>query len=156
MFSMEELEATLNCMSPSKAPGPDGLNMGVLKALWGQIKQEVFDFFVDFYHSGTIPGGLNSSFIALIPKIKGAKQITDFMPISLMNCVMKLLTKVLASRLRGVMDMLISENQTVFIKGRQMTEGILLMSEMYASLRAKNSEGVILKLDFTKAFDTVN
>ena len=64
--------------------------------------------------------------------------------------------KVLATRLKSVLDPVIAENQTAFIKGRQMSDSILITSEIHSFLKAKKSEGVILKLDFEKAFDSIN
>lgn len=72
-----------------------------------------------------------------------------------MNVVLKLLTKVLARRLKGVKDYLVLDSQSTFIKHRQMSDCILLTSEVYKELAAKKSKGVILKIDFEKAFDTV-
>lgn len=72
-----------------------------------------------------------------------------------MNVVLKLLTKVLARRLTGVMDHLVSDSQSAFIKKRQMSDCILLTSEVFEALAARKSKGVILKIDFEKAFDTV-
>ena len=72
-----------------------------------------------------------------------------------MNTSMKLLTKVLAGRLRLLMDKLISESQSAFVKGRQITDSIIIASEVHHLLSSKRAKGVILKLDFEKAFDIV-
>lgn len=61
-FSLPEIEAALNSMEPSKAPGPDGLNAGVLKTLWDHVKEDFLDFFSNFRSSGFIVPSLNSSF----------------------------------------------------------------------------------------------
>ncbi|XP_063945860.1 uncharacterized protein LOC135151374 [Daucus carota subsp. sativus] len=67
-FSLEEVEIALHSTDKTKAPGPDGLNAGVISSLWPWIKSEVMAFFHEFHASGKIPDGSNSSFIALIPK----------------------------------------------------------------------------------------
>lgn len=73
-----------------------------------------------------------------------------------MNAATKLLTKVLARRLNLVMNSLVSNFQFAFIKGRHMSDYILLTSKVYTSLKVKKGVGLILKLDFDKAFDTVS
>lgn len=73
-----------------------------------------------------------------------------------MKVSVKLLTKFLARRLGIVMNHLVNETQSAFIKTRKMSVRILITIEVYLALKYKNSEGVIMKLDFAKAFDTVN
>jgi len=72
----------------------------------------------EFFYSGKFVAILNSIFIGLIPKKGGVVNIKDFRAISLVGCMYKLLSKVLASRLRGVISNLISENQNTFVGGR--------------------------------------
>ncbi|KHN05264.1 hypothetical protein glysoja_049705, partial [Glycine soja] len=56
-----------------------------------------------FYVNASFPRGSNSSFIALIPKIKDPQVISDFRPISLIGCIYKVITKLLANRMRKIM-----------------------------------------------------
>lgn len=78
-------------------------------------------------------------FIVLIPKKLNASKVNDYRPISLMNAAVKLLSKVLARRLNNIMNGLVSECQFAFIKGRQMSDCILLTTEVYAALKSKKS-----------------
>ena len=61
---------------------------------------------------------MNDSFITLIPKKCNAVNIKDFRPINLVSNVYKLLSKVLANRLRVVLDKLISKTQNAFVGER--------------------------------------
>ncbi|WOG89446.1 hypothetical protein DCAR_0208684 [Daucus carota subsp. sativus] len=155
-FSMEELEEALNNSPADKAPGPDGFSMGSMKMLWPLIKDELLDCMIKFQTSGTLPGGMNSSFICLIPKCVSPKHVQEYRPISLINSSMKLLSKMLASRLSKVIGNIVSEEQTGFIKGRLITDGILMIGEIINSIKSKQSEGLIFKIDFEKAFDSVD
>lgn len=112
--------------------------------------------FQEFLNSGILPRGMNFSFITLIPKVPSPSLVKDFRPISLINCFLKILSKVLTNRLSNVMGKLISPNQTGFMKGRQISEDILITNEIIHSIKNKQSEGIILKLDFEKAFDSVD
>ena len=71
------------------------------------------------------------------------------------NSSIKLLLKISASRLASQMEVLISDTQSGFIKGRQPSESIPTAKEVIHSIRVKNFKGMILKLDFEKAFDSV-
>ena len=67
-------------------------------------------FFADFHRHGIFEKSLNATFLCLIPKKTNAINIKDFRPISLMGNLYKLLAKVLAHRLRGVLDKLVSDS----------------------------------------------
>lgn len=116
-FELDEVDEALKMTDKSKAPGPDGINAGVLALLWPEIKEEVMNVFDNFHREGELPLGSNSSFIALIPKISSALHPSEFRPINLMNTVFQLIIKVMANRLKPLMSHLVSHHQSVFIKG---------------------------------------
>ena len=100
----------------NKAPGPNGFNMHFIKTHWNLIKEDVMKVFECFFSSDTFDNRMNASFIALIPKCSTPSGFNDYRPISLVGCMYKLLSKVLANRLRGVIDEVIGPNQFSFIK----------------------------------------
>lgn len=153
---IEELELALEESDSDKTPGPDGLNFGVIKSIWNEIKVDMLNFVNSFILEGYLSSGINSSFIALIPNRKDARQWSYYRPISLSNCSLKLLTEVMESRLSRVMEKLISNTHTGFIQGRQISEGILICNKVLHSLKIGQSSGIIIKLDFEKLFDSVD
>ena len=100
--------------------------------------------------------GINSTFIALIPKIDSPQRLNDFRPISLVGCMYKVWAKVLANKLRIVIGSVVSNVQSTFIKGRQILDGILIANEMVDEAKKHNKELLLFKVDFEKAFDYVD
>ncbi|XP_038704727.1 uncharacterized protein LOC120000673 [Tripterygium wilfordii] len=148
-------EAIWNCEG-SKAPGPDGFNFNFLKKSWSIIENDVCSMVHLFYTTGKLPAGVNSSFITLIPKIKGSCKLKDYRPISLVSSLYKIVSKVLATRLKKVLSLVISETQSAFCKGRQIMDSILVANEIVHRMKKRRKKGLLLKLDMEKAFDSVN
>ena len=86
-------------------------------------------FFDHFHRSLEFERSLNASFLSLIPKKNNALNIKDFRPISLVGSVYKLLSKVLANRLRRVLDKLILVSQNSFIGGKQILDLVLIATK---------------------------
>ena len=97
-------------------------------------------------------------YIALIPKIKNPKHISEYRSISLYNVVYKLIAKVIANRLKKVLPSIIFSNQSAFVLGRLITDNILIAFEALHTMdvRMKGRMGYMaLKLDISKAYDRV-
>ncbi|GKA08676.1 RNA-directed DNA polymerase, eukaryota [Tanacetum coccineum] len=104
---------------------------------------------------GEIPNGCNSNFIALIPKILDANMVKDFRPISLIGSLYKIIAKILANRLVGVLGDLVNEVQSAFVADRQILDGPFILDEVLQWCRRKKKHALIFKVDFEKAFDSV-
>jgi hypothetical protein len=83
-----------------KSSGPDGINFGFMKEFWPELKGDIMRFITEFHRNGKLTRCINSTFIALIPKIDNPQTLNDFRPISLVGSLYKILAKVLANRLR--------------------------------------------------------
>nr|GEW26993.1 RNA-directed DNA polymerase, eukaryota [Tanacetum cinerariifolium] len=100
--------------------------------------------------------GCNSSFITLIPKVMDAKLVFDFRPISLIGCVYKVVTKILAKRLSMVISNIVSNTQSAFVSERQILDGPFIMNELLHWCKRKNKRAMFFKDDFVKAYDSVH
>ncbi|KAK0607568.1 hypothetical protein LWI29_016836 [Acer saccharum] len=155
-FKEEEVwEAVCNC-DGNKAPGPDGLNLNFIKANWGVIRMDFMQFIQEFYDDGKIVRDLNKTFITLIPKCGHPETVRDFRPISLVSSMYKILAKVLANRLKKVMDSVIGENQMAFVANRQIMDSFVVAEEIIHKWRKDKVGGLLVKLDFEKAYDSVD
>ncbi|GAU37371.1 hypothetical protein TSUD_277450 [Trifolium subterraneum] len=101
-FLMEEIKAAIWDCDSFKCPGPDAINLAFFKDFWEILKIDLLNFFTEFHHNGKITKGLNSTFIALIPKVESPQRVADFRPIALVSSVYKILSKVLENRLRHI------------------------------------------------------
>ena len=106
--------------------------------------------------SGRIPACFNSTFIALIPKVDNPLSLADFRPISLCYCIYKVIAKVVARRLKGILSTHISGEQFGFLEGHQIHEAIGTAQEALHSMKTKNLKGTVLKIDLSKAYDRVS
>jgi hypothetical protein len=94
-------------MDGNKAPGPDGFSMAFFQACWGVLKEDIRAVLADFHARGKFEKSLNSTLISLIPKVPGASELKYYRPISLVSGIYKIISKVLANRLRLVMNSII-------------------------------------------------
>lgn len=106
--------------------------------------------------SRQILASFNSTFIALIPKTDNALSLNEYRPISLCNCIYKVISKIIARRLKVILLDHISEEQFGFLEGRQFHEAIGVAQEGLHSLKTKRLKGVVLKIDLSKAYDKVS
>ena len=152
LITTEECLAALKTFQLNKTPGTDGLTAEFYLRFWTDISGP----FIDCLNHGALLRELSISqrqgIISLIPKKnKDALLLKNWRPISLLNTDYKLATKCIAKRLEKVLPFLIDGDQTGYIKGRFIGENIRLISDIIE----QNKEGMMLFLDFEKAFDSL-
>ena len=155
-FSEEEVSTAIAGLNGEKAPGPDGFPIAFWSFSWEFVKDEVMEFFKEFYEKKKFVRSLNATFLVLIPKKGNVEDIKDYRPISLLRSLYKILAKVLANRLRRVLDKVISPSQNAFVEGRQILDAALIANEAVDSMLRRNDGGVVCKLDIENAYDHVN
>ena len=99
---------------------------------------------------------LNYDAISLIPKVNGTDNIKLFRPITLINVPFKICAKAYATRLAPITQQVISKSQTGFLEDRNILEGTIALLEIVHELKHSKGKGLLLKLDFEKAYDRVN
>lgn len=136
-FSVAEIWEIVKSCDGNRAPGPDGFNMTFFKQFWKMVKDDVVRVFNDFDAHGKILKGLNAAFITLNPKTASLNSIGDFRPVSLIGSIYKL-------------------NQFVCTHGKQIIDWILIANEVVDSMQRQKDGGLLLKIDFAKAYDNID
>jgi hypothetical protein len=157
-FRAEEVKEALESIGDLKAPGVDGMPSVFYKRSWEFVGEQVTSEVLNVLNGGPMPDGWNDTYVVLIPKTKNPKCMKDLRPISLCNVVYKLVSKVLANRLKQILPEVISPNQSAFVPGRLITDNILLAYKCthYMKNKRKGKDGyAAVKLDMSKAYDRV-
>ncbi|KAL2249850.1 UNVERIFIED_CONTAM: hypothetical protein Sindi_2458700 [Sesamum indicum] len=138
VLSNEESTALLLSFKP--APGPDGYSSGFFKAVWPIVGQEI-----------------NTTLLALIPKVHSPMTVSDFRPIAYCNVLYKIIAKLIVQRLGVKMDKLISPCHAAFVPGRSIGDNIMLAQELFTGYnQTRLPPRCALKVDIWKAYDTVD
>ena len=155
-FHADEVFQALKQMAPLTAPGLDGMSPISYKSFWHIMGNDVIEVVLNALNSGSIPESLNTTYIALIPKIKDLKKVADFRPISLCNVIYKLIAKVVANHLKKFLLQTIPDSQSVFLSGCLISDNILVAFETLHYLKRKTTGKLgymAFKLDMSKAYD---
>jgi hypothetical protein len=121
-FTQEEITNAFFLMNTYASPGPDGFGPGFYKKYWQSIKSEIFELFQQFQNQSADISSINRAYLILWPKSDSATSPDAFRPISLQNCPIKAIAKVLTNRLQTFIPAIIHLDQTDFVKGRSIAE----------------------------------
>ena len=111
----DEVFGVVGGFNGDKSPTLDGFSMAFSQSCWSILKSDIMDVLHNFHEQVVFERSLNVSFLALIPKKSDAMEVKDFHPINLVGGMYKIISKVLANRLRKVAHSLISDSQNAFV-----------------------------------------
>ena len=129
-FTMTEVKEAVWSCGNNKAPGLDGFTFEFIRKFWDILGNEFFEAVKFFESNCRINPESISSFISFFPKVKDPLSLADFRPINLIGCVCKVISKLLAERIKGVLNTVVSNTQSSFIKGRSILDGPLMVNEV--------------------------
>lgn len=155
-FSEIEIEHAVNSLASNKVCGPDGLPNEFVKKFWPLLKGDILTAFHKFSLGQLDLAETNRANIIMIPKHDSPVSTSDYRPISIINLIPKLISKLLATRLSGVLPELISANQTAFMQGRYIAKNFISTREILQYLSSHGHQAILAKIDFSKAFDSVS
>jgi hypothetical protein len=157
-FDDTEVKQALFQMYPLKAPGPDGFPAHFFQKHWDLCGAEVTTAVLRILRGDDSPADINKTFVVLIPKGASPEELGQFRPISLCNMIYKIVSKVLANRLKLILPEIISEEQSAFVPRRLIKDNIITAYECLHFMKwndAKKHRHCALKLDMRKAYDRV-
>lgn len=156
-ITLEEAGLALKNMKNSKSPGSDGFSAEFFKMFWSKVGGLVIRSLNEGFIRGELSSTQKEGVIVCIPKADRPRDnIKNWRPISLLNVVYKIGSACLANRLKNVLPSIIHEDQTGFIKNRYLGDNVRLVYDLIDYLNVTNQPGLLLCLDFEKAFDSVS
>jgi hypothetical protein len=149
------LREVLSLFKKDKSPGPNGWKIEFFTFFFDLVGDNLLEMVKESRKKGLIAGGLNSTFISLIPKTNNLTTFCDYRPISVCNLCYKLITKIIANRIRPILSRSLSVEQHGFLKGIQIHDAIGITHECLHNVKKEKNKSLILKPDLQKAYDCI-
>lgn len=154
--TLKEVKSTLKIFAKDKSPGPDGWTIDFYLFFFDLFGQYLVDAIEDSRLSGLIPETLNNTFLTLIPKVDRPATFADYRPIALCNLMYKLITKIIAERIKPFLGVHVSDEQFGFLPDHRILDAVGLVQEVLHSAKARLAPAISLKIDLEKSYDKVN
>ena len=154
-ISVKEVTKAVESLNRNKSPGLDGLTPEFYKHFWSKLKLHFMNMINESFELGQLPDSLKKSVLALLFKKGETTALGNHRPISLSNYDYKIIAFVLAKRLQEVIGKLVNKDQSAYIKGRYIGYNARMILDMIEYCENTGKEGILLGLDFKKAFDSL-
>lgn len=125
-ITRDEIKKSLFNINKDKSPGPNGFNGHFFRTSWNIVGQEITNAILEFFELGQLLKSINATYLALIHICPNLQLVKDYIPISCFNLLYKVISKILAERIKGVMPRLIDKAQLAFVAGRSISDNIFL------------------------------
>lgn len=156
VITVDECWEALKYFKPNKSPGSDGLTAEFYKTFWRDIGPKLVDSFNYCKINGMLSLSQRRGVITLLQKKgKDGTKLSNWRPVSLLNIDYKILTKTLAKRIEKCLPAVISPDQSGFLKERYIGEGVRFIEDLIEYHDNNSLSGILVQLDFEKAFDSV-
>lgn len=153
-----EIKEALFSIHSDKAPGPDGFSACFYQTFWDVIGEDVSRDIQAFFETGVMDARQNATHVRLIPKITGARKVAEYRPIALCNTHYKIISKLFTRRLQPLLPGLISDQQSAFVKGREIYDNVMITHEVLHYLQQSGATvrcSMAIKTDMSKAYDRI-
>ena len=156
-ITIEEGLAVLKTMKLNKSPGNDGLSAEFYTTFWFQIGKDLVEALNEAYERGNLTASQKQGVITLIEKDgKDPLYIKNYRPITLLNVDYKILSKILANRMKTVLSEIIHFDQVGYMENRNIGEAVRIIDDMIFHCLTNKFDCFMLAVDFEKAFDSVS
>jgi len=155
-LSIHEFDKAMERAKCNTAPGIDSISNRFIKHFWYLFRKPLFDYANTCYRNGMLTTNFRCAKIRLIPKKGDTSYLKNWRPISLLNCFYKLISRVIALRLRKVMDKITQVGQKGFSGTKYCQETLIHRVDSINHLNFRKKAGALLSLDIKKAFDSTS
>ena len=156
-IQLNEASLALKNMKNNKSPGSDGFTSEFFKVFWKQLGPFIVRSLNEGFRKGELSNTQKEGIIICIPKPDKPKELlSNWRPITLLNVIYKIGSACIANRIKSVLEELINEDQTGFVKNRFIGDNLRLIYDIINFLTETNSPGLLICCDFEKAFDTLD
>lgn len=157
-ITLECVKVALSACANGKAPGADGIPFEFYKLLWDALGGRLVEFYNAVYQlqpEQLLDVGLNAGVICLLPKSGDLTDISNYRPITLQNCDVKVLSRIIGDRMMSAANYLCDPTQSAFLAGRDIADNVLYHKLLFQHLTKTNSPGCLVFLDNVKAYDRI-
>ena len=152
----QEAQNVIKNTKNNKSPGTDGFPFELYKFFWADIGKFLINSFNESFDIGHLSFTQKQCIITCIPKVNKPREfMNNKSPISLLNIDCKILFGILANRVKAILPKVIGDTQKGFLKNIYIGENIRLVYDIISELNIQQRKGLILLLDFEKAFDSL-
>ena len=157
-FSIDELNANISELDITKAEGEDGITNAMIKNLPTVAKEKLLEIFNNALLSGSVPDDWRVGEVVLVLKKNPPTIIDNYRPITLISCISKLMTKMLAKRISAAVESsnILGPEQQGFRKGKCCEDNIFIINSLLAKAASKKAVTHLMFLDLKEAYDRVD
>uniref|UniRef100_A0A3B3DKH2 Reverse transcriptase domain-containing protein n=1 Tax=Oryzias melastigma TaxID=30732 RepID=A0A3B3DKH2_ORYME len=153
---LEEFTEALRGMASGRAPGLDGLTVEFYKHFWDILGADLHQMALSCFSLGKLPTSCRRAVLSLLPKKGDLSLLKNWRPLALLCTDYKLISKVLANRLKGCLDSIIHRDQSYCVPGRSILDNLFLLRDLFDLGSGGDVHLGIVSLDQEKAFDRVD
>ena len=156
-ITMAEIEFVLQKTRNNIAPGSSGFSGAFYKAFWPELKHTVHLAINSIYYDNELPESLRFGIVHIIPKgQKDQRHLSNWRPLTLLNTLYKLISSILAERLKKVLNRILGPHQKAYIPDRFISEATKNCHDTFEQAVRNKNPGLAIMVDFEKAFDSVS
>jgi len=155
-ITVEDVSKAIRSLGKGKSPGPDLLTAEFYQTFEDILAEPLTEVLTESHTLYRLPTSTQQGVVKILYKKKDPRDIRNYRPLTMLNTDYKILTKILAYRIAGVLDEIVSPQQLGFVPGRVITEASHLVKLVQGYLDESDEEGILVALDWEKAFDSVS
>ena len=155
-INIKEVERAIDEMKNNKSPGEDGITKEFYHKFKNILMEELTITLNNILYNGKLPKSQKNAIVTLLFKKGDHRDLKNWRPVSLLNVDYKILSKILANRMKNIMNKLTPSSQKCGVKGRFISDILITIDSIIKNYENENKGAIIMTLDQEKAFDRIN